>query len=239
LKIEQVLAHRTNLILTDGDRVSKDLIAARVGKLSKFRTVTPGVEEPNHSGDSPKNKRENLVIGFVGRFAQIKRPDKFISVVEQLYKNSPNVEFRMYGDGELRSEIQHEVMRKQLPVQFFDFATSAYEVLSSIDILLITSDNEGTPLTVMEASFAGVPCISTNVGAISEIIKNNVNGIVVENSVECLATTTFELINNLTLLESLRTTSKEYALDNFSMKRYVEQIEIVYRELAKSEFSKK
>jgi glycosyltransferase involved in cell wall biosynthesis len=238
LGIERILASRTNLILTDGNKVSTDLIVSRVGKLSKFRTITPGVEEPNPAVYSPRVEREHLVIGFVGRFAQIKRPDKFITLVEILYKNSPNLEFRMYGDGELRHAIEQDARQKGLPIQFFDFAKSAYGVLSEIDILLITSDNEGTPLTVMEASFVGVPCISTNVGAISEIIKNNVNGIVVENSVESLATTTLDLINNPSLLDSLRNTSRDFALESFSMKRYVEEIEIIYEELASSGFSK-
>jgi glycosyltransferase involved in cell wall biosynthesis len=239
LGIERALAYRTNLILTDGNKVSTDLVASRVGKLSKFREVTPGVEEPNPSGYSLKAKRKILVIGFVGRFAQIKRPDKFVILVELLYKKNPNLEFRMYGDGELRNLIQIDVNQREIPIQFFDFAPSAYDVLSEIDILVITSDNEGTPLTVMEASFAGVPCISTNVGAISEIIKNNVNGMIVENSVEALAASTLDLINNPNLLDSLRITSKDYALENFSMKRYVEQIEIIYEELARSEFSRK
>jgi len=239
LGIERALAYRTNLILTDGNKVSADLVASRVGKLSKFRTVTPGVEEPNPSEFSPKRERKNLVIGFVGRFAQIKRPDKFVTLVELLYKKSPNLEFRMYGDGELRNVIQNEVKQRKIPIQFFDFAASAYEVLSEIDILVITSDNEGTPLTVMEASFAGVPCISTNVGAISEIIKNNVNGMVVENSVKALVESTLTLINDPNLLTSLRNTSKDYALENFSMKRYVEQIKVIYEELARSGFSEK
>jgi len=162
-----------------------------------------------------------------------------VTLVELLYKKSPNLEFRMYGDGELRNVIQNEVKQRKIPIQFFDFAASAYEVLSEIDILVITSDNEGTPLTVMEASFAGVPCISTNVGAISEIIKNNVNGMVVENSVKALVESTLTLINDPNLLTSLRNTSKDYALENFSMKRYVEQIKVIYEELARSGFSEK
>ena len=238
LGIERILANRTDLILTDGDKVAKDLISAGVGSEAKFQTITPGVEEPNSEIHPRIETQREVIVGFVGRFTQIKRPDKFISVVEQIYELNPTIKFRMYGDGDLRSQIQLEVVQKQLPVEVFNFAPTAYEVLSEIDILLITSDNEGTPLTVMEASFVGVPCISTDVGAISEIIKNNVNGVVVDNSVDSLAHATLELASDRTLLEFLSRSSVDYAKKNFSMSRYVDQMELIYEDLIKNGSSK-
>ena len=238
LGIERILATRTNLILTDGDKVAKDLIDAGVGPLNKFKTITPGVEEPTHYLLTRKSVQQELIIGFVGRFTQIKRPDKFILVVEKIYKIHPHVKFKMYGDGELRDKIQHEVVTKKLPVDLHDFASSAYEVLTQIDLLLVTSDNEGTPLTVMEASYAGVPCISVNVGAISEIVIDGVNGKIVENSVDELVAATLEIINDRSSFHALSESSFEYAKKNFSMSRYVEKIELVYSELVNSGLAK-
>lgn len=234
LGIERILATRTDLILTDGDKVAKDLISAGVGSEAKFQTITPGVEEPNSEVHPVIDSQQEVTVGFVGRFTQIKRPDKFISVVEQISELNPTIKFRMYGDGDLKSQIQREVIQKHLPVEVFSFAPTAYEVLSEIDILLITSDNEGTPLTVMEASFMGVPCISTDVGAISEIIKNNVNGVVVDNSVDSLARATLELASDRTSLEFLSRSSVDYAKLNFSMSRYADQMELIYKNLIKN-----
>lgn len=234
LGIERVLAIRTNLILTDGDKVARDLIDAGIGSLNKFKTITPGVEEPNHDQKTRKNFQKDLIIGFVGRFTQIKRPDKFISVVEKIYKTHPHVKFVMFGDGELRKQIQNEIDAKKLPVDLYDFASSAYEVLAQIDLLLVTSDNEGTPLTVMEASYVGVPCIAVNVGAISEIVIDGVNGKIVKNSVDDLVAATLKVINDRIFFEALSDSSIDYARENFSMSGYVEKIELVYSELLSS-----
>ena len=239
LWIERILSSRTNLILTDGRKVANDLIRAGVGKTSKFITVLPGVEEPTQFSTRIKKDKGNLVVGFVGRFAQIKRPDKFLSVVEKIFRDCPNIEFRMYGDGELRNSIENDSEKKKLPIKFFDFASSAYDILSLIDVLLLTSDNEGTPLTVMEASFLGVPCIAPNVGAISEIVVDNINGIIVDNSIESLAEATLSLVHNRKSLEALSLTSSEYAMKNFSMTRYSNQINSIYDEALSSRDSEK
>jgi len=238
LKIEKYLAIKTNIILTDGIKVASDLVAAGVANRDKFRTITPGVEEPNSNFKRSHDKQDKLVIGFVGRFTQIKRPDKFISLVEALHQTHKEIEFRMYGDGELKEQIRNYIATRTLPIELFDFASSAYEVLSDIDVLIVTSDNEGTPLTVMEASFIGVPCIATDVGAISEIVINGVNGYVVENSVDSLVKATLGLISDRDLLASLSYSSIEYAQKNFSMSRYVEQSQNIYLEFLNSGFSK-
>ena len=234
LTIERILAINTNLILTDGEKVATDLVVSGVASKEKFKTITPGVQEPDLQFRTSHAKKDKLVIGFVGRFTQIKRPDKFVSLVEGMQSKHNELEFRMYGDGELRDEISQEITKKKLPIKIFDFASSAYEVLSEIDLLIVTSDNEGTPLTVMEASYVGVPCIATNVGAISEIVVNGVNGYVVENSVVSLVENTLSLISNRDALTRLSLSSVEYAQENFSMPRYVKQNENVYLQLLNS-----
>jgi glycosyltransferase involved in cell wall biosynthesis len=119
-------------------------------------------------------------------------------------------------------------------VNLFPFEPDIYQIFSNVDILLMTSDNEGTPLTVMESSFAGVPCVGTDVGSMKEIVKNGVNGFLVVPNVELLADKIEELVRDTPALLSLKQTCKTYAEDHFNVRDYVVAHQNLYVSLVRS-----
>jgi glycosyltransferase involved in cell wall biosynthesis len=239
-QIETTLAKRTDVLITDGDSITHDLVASKIASLDKFISITPGVAKPtlkiSESAELLGSRSKDLVpvIAFVGRLAPIKRPDRFLKVVEELTRRNVNCKFEIYGEGELYTEVQKEIALLKLNVNLFPFEADIYQLLDKVDILLMTSDNEGTPLTVMESSFAGVPCVGTDVGSMKQIVKNGVNGYLVEPDVGLLANKVEELVKDTQGLLSLKQTCKTYAQEHFNVHHYIDAHQDLYISLVQS-----
>ena len=239
-QIETILAKKADVLITDGDSITRDLVLNNIAALDNFLSITPGVAKP-HSMDVGSGKLRELalkdlrpVVAFIGRLAPIKRPDRFLQIVEELTSRNVKCDFIMYGEGELFSEVQKQITERKIRVNLFPFQPDIYEIFTNIDILLMTSDNEGTPLTVMESSFAGVPCVGTDVGSMKEIVKNGVNGFLVVPDIDLLADKIEELVNDIPTLLSLKQTSKTYAQDHFNVRDYVVAHQNLYLSLVRS-----
>jgi glycosyltransferase involved in cell wall biosynthesis len=239
-RIETILAKKADVLITDGDSITRDLVMNKIAALDKFLSITPGVAKPPSIGVGSDKLRESAlkdprpVVAFIGRLAPIKRPDRFLRIVEELTSRNVKCDFIMYGEGELFSEVQKQIIEREIRVNLFPFEPDIYQIFSNVDILLMTSDNEGTPLTVMESSFAGVPCVGTDVGSMKEIVKNGVNGFLVVPNVELLADKIEELVRDTPALLSLKQTSKTYAEDHFNVRDYVVAHQNLYLSLVRS-----
>ena len=237
--IEKTLAREANLLITDGEIITNQLVASRIAPIEKFQHLMPGVAAPKSALNLPTRMRiesstSEVVIAFIGRLAPIKRPDRFLDLVQDLSEKIVDVKFLIYGDGELKGAIQERIRQEKLPVELRPFEKDVYQVLANVDILVMTSDNEGTPLTVMEASYAGVPCIGTNVGSMSDIVKDGVNGFLVDPSAASLAIVLQELLENRQELTRLILGASKYAEDNFNIRNYVHGHEKLYEGLVNS-----
>jgi len=105
-------------------------------------------------------------------------------------------------------------------------------VMSAINLLVLTSDNEGMPLSVMEAASIGVPTVALNSGGVSELIVNGVTGTIVEHEDQLPAAVT-HLINDEELLRQMGAAAQTRALKEFSLQRYIQSHQEVYLALLK------
>ena len=172
--IERKLARRSKKILTIGSRVGEELLCVGIGKKSQYQSIVPGVRVPKISDRSKIVERfslhpNRLNVLWMGRLTRVKRPDRVIEIA----KHYPEVNFIMAGDGELREELEAKAEEN---VHFLGVQSSD-EMFSLADIVLLTSDSEGMPLTLIEGQMAGVPAIATDVGSVSEIVENEVTGL--------------------------------------------------------------
>jgi glycosyltransferase involved in cell wall biosynthesis len=237
--IEKTLAREADLLITDGEIITNQLVASHIAPMEKFQHLMPGVVAPKPALDFPTRPRmesseSKVTIAFIGRLAPIKRPDRFLDLVQDLSKKRKDVKFLIYGDGELKDKIQQRICEERLPVELRPFEKDVYRVLANVDILVMTSDNEGTPLTVMEASYAGVPCIGTNVGSMRDIVKDGVNGFLVDPTAASLEIVLQELLENRQELTRLILGASKYAEDNFNIRNYVYGHEKLYEGLVDS-----
>ena len=108
------------------------------------------------------------------------------------------------------------------------------KVLSAADIVVLTSDNEGTPLSLIQAGMAGLPVVTTNVGSVPEVVLDSVTGIITDLDVQEIANALQKLATGKALREQLGLAAQEFTLANFGVQRLVHDHEELYKKLLAS-----
>ena len=236
---EKSLALITQRLLAVGDMVRQDLLEAGIGSNGKFGLMPPGLAIGNLPSKNDaltffglNNKR--LQCGLIGRVTQIKRPDRFLDVVSEIKKRNISLDFFIAGDGELLEVCRERIIAENLPVKVLGWQSNIEKVLSAADIVVLTSDNEGTPLSLIQAGMAKLPVVSTNVGSVPEIVLDNVTGLITSLDVQEIADALEKLVSNKALRAQLGIAAQEFTLANFGVQRLVHDHEVLYKKLLSS-----
>jgi glycosyltransferase involved in cell wall biosynthesis len=233
---EKSLAFFTHELLAVGDRVRQDLLQAGIGSKNKFELMPPGLSigvlpAKSESQESFGLLSSRLHCAFIGRVTQIKRPDRFLDVVSEIKKRGIDLDFFMVGDGELLEACRERINLEDLPVTVLGWQSEIERVLSAADIVVLTSDNEGTPLSLIQAGMAGLPVVTTNVGSVHEIVLDGVTGLVTSLDTQEIANALEKLVRDHDLSAQLGSVAQEFTLAHFGVKRLVHDHEELYRKL--------
>lgn len=220
IAIEKLLASRTDYLLAVGNQVKDDLLAVGIGSTEKFHIAFPGLPAPI----APSHQEARSAMGFdnskiyctfVGRLTTIKRPDRLLDIAQSFINT--NVHFIVAGEGELFESSQHRVAEEKLPVTFLGWRSDIATIFAASDIAILTSDNEGIPLTLIQAAQAGLPIVAPSVGSIADIVIDQVTGYLTEPIPVVMAAAVEKLANNHDLRSTLGYASKERAERYFSL----------------------
>ena len=234
--IEKLLALFTDQLLAVGKQVQDDLIEVGIGNSKKFAVMPPGLQLAN----APTKLAARIELGieqneiycaFIGRITQIKRPDRFLDVASQAQADNVKVHFIVAGAGEKLQYCQDRVATENLPVTFLGWREDIETVLAAADFVILTSDNEGTPLSLIQAGMVGIPVVATNVGSINEIVVNGQTGFLTDLSVEQLAQAVAKLASNSDLRAKMGAAGKEYTLARYGVERLVKDHQDLYLRL--------
>lgn len=177
----------------------------------------------------PRSSSERLGVGFVGRFVFQKNPQLFLEVVERM----PDVQFVMVGGGELDEEIKQEIARRGIAdrvtlLGVLDHA-STLDVISKLDVLLMTPRWEGLPLLPLEAMFMKVPVVSTATGGIPEVIRHGETGLLSQSeNAQQLAAHVRLILDDDAFRSSLVDQAYEMAKTEFSQDVMLRSIRATY-----------
>jgi glycosyltransferase involved in cell wall biosynthesis len=234
--IERMLSRFTHHLLAVGTKVRQDLLKEKIGKEQNFSVMPPGLEigELLPTELARKNlglSEFSLQCGFIGRVTAIKRPDRFLDVVAEVKRRNIDLEFFIAGDGDLFEYCRDRIARESLPVSLLGWQTDIENVLSAADFLILTSDNEGTPLSLIQAGMAGLPVVSTNVGSISEVVVCDETGLLVNTDVYQLVDAIEKLASSVELRQKLGENAKKFTMKNFGVKRLVSNHEELYKSI--------
>ena len=236
---EKALAFATQQLLAVGNKVRQDLLEAGIGSKEKFGLMPPGLAIGNLPSKNDALtffglNNERLQCAFIGRVTQIKRPDRFLDVVSEIKKRNISLDFFIAGDGELLEACRERIIAEDLPVKVLGWQSNIEKVLSAADIVVLTSDNEGTPLSLIQAGMAGLPVVSTNVGSVPEVVLDNATGLITSLDVQEIADALEKLVTDKALRERLGHAAQEFTLANFGVQRLVHDHEELYKTLLAS-----
>lgn len=131
--------------------------------------------KPKDAVFKPRIDGNPFTVAFVGRMARQKAPEVFIEMAHRLKKQGHSLRFILHGDGELSGWV-NDIIKAEGLTDDIERRTSRIPVASTLDdadVLVVSSHNEGLTLTTLEAIAHGVPVISTDVGAQSDIIPES------------------------------------------------------------------
>ena len=234
--IEKFFASRTSVLIAIGTKVRDDLVAAGIGRADKYRVFFPGLPAPKSivkaSAQSALGiSAETLYVTFVGRLTQIKRPDRLLDVASECKTRGLDLRFLVAGEGELFESSTARCQREQLNVTFFGWRNDIDQIFAASDIAILTSDNEGIPLTLIQAAQASLPIVATNVGSISDIVINESSGYLTQTNAADMADAIEKLVRDTQLRKLMGEAGKARAEQYFSLARMVKDHSDLYRSL--------
>ena len=176
--VEKFLARFTDKIIAVSESVRKELIDLRIVPTEKIVTIPLGLELEKYlkiENNGPKNKNYKSV-GIIGRLVPVKNHKIFLEAAKKLKDTSGSkqkIKFFIVGDGHLRPELENYAKRLGIKqnVIFAGWIKDLTQIYSELDIVVLTSLNEGTPVALIEAMAASRPVISTDVGGVKDLFS--------------------------------------------------------------------
>lgn len=166
---------------------------------------------------------DEFIVGYVGRLSTEKGVNHLIDAICSLRKTGTAARALIIGDGPQRNELERMAQRNGLGdhILFTGFQSDIPSWLPSLDIFVLPSLTEGTPMALLEAMAAGVPVVASRVGGVPKLIAHGINGYLFDagNSVELAGLLSNLLkkpdIGNAMAEEALRVVDKRYALSEW------------------------
>ena len=233
IAIEKALAARTHYLIAIGTVVKNDLLAAGIGKAEQYRVFFPGLPKPHVAGKSELRKELELdpatiYCTFVGRLTQIKRPDRLLDIAAVVAKANVPVHFLVAGEGELFESSRARATAENLPITFLGWRKDIDQLLAASDIAILTSDNEGIPLTLIQAAQAALPIVAPAVGSISDIVEDAKTGFLTKPEPAAMAAKVISLASDVQLRNQLGASGRERADTYFSLARMLRDHTEIY-----------
>ena len=176
----------------------------------------------------------NLLIGSTGNLYKTKGFEHFIKASKIISEQKISATFIIIGEGEERKKLETLIRQNNLANDFIltGRINEAAKLLPAFDIYVCSSVKEGLSYTIVEAMQAGLPIVATNVGGNSELIEDNITGLLAEaGNPESLAQKIIELIKNPALKNKLGQQAKLKAREEFGLEKMVEETKKAYSSL--------
>ena len=260
--IEKILAKCTDVIIAVSEQQRDELCTKfGVGRPEQYRVVPLGLDlsrfettkerKGQLKSDLGLSKNGEHFVGIVGRLTPIKNHNLFLKAIKLLLEEKREIRarFLIVGDGELRKDLEGMVKDLALVdrVFFTGWIRDLGPLYADLDVLAVTSNNEGTPVAVIEAMAAGVPVIATDVGGVRELIADCglriselsegefeicERGLLVKKGdVKGFAKGLKYLLENPKVRKEIGSRGRKYALEHHTTEKLVSNMDMLYRSL--------
>jgi len=253
LAIERYLARISTAIVSISEQQKDDLVHKyKIAPADKIHVIKLGFDLGKFAENQAEKRlafrqfyglqEEEVVITITGRLAPIKNHFLFIQTLKVLKDNYPELKFKVFivGDGELMKPVTEMVIQSgftcckagktsyQADIIFTSWRKDIDVINAGSDIIALTSLNEGTPVSIIEAMASEKGVICTDVGGVRDVVKDGYSGFICEQEPVAFAAKLKELIENKSLRMEMAANGKRIALQNYSYNRLVQETENLY-----------
>jgi glycosyltransferase involved in cell wall biosynthesis len=239
--VERMLARLTDRIIAISPGQRRDLVERfRIAPASRVVVVPLGLDlEPlarlarDRSSQRATGDADAVVCAFIGRLAPVKHVDLLIRACARAFADEPRGRLLVVGDGECRADLEALAARLGLAgkITFAGWQTDLQALYAGVDLVALSSLNEGTPVALIEAMAAGCAVVATAVGGVPDVVDDGRTGrLVAPGDESALAAAIAELIGDVELRARLGAAARAEALARFGYARLVADVDRVYRE---------
>lgn len=240
--LERQLAMRTDVLVAVSEQVRDELLELRIGRPAQYRVIPVGLDLSAHLAvEGPSGAlRSRLgvpagvpLVGVIGRLVPIKdHPTLFEAV-----RRTPGAHLAVVGDGERRRELEElaRTLGTADRVHFAGWWSDVPAALADLDVVALSSRNEGTPVALVEALAAGRPVVATDVGGVRSVVRDGVSGILVPpDDPSRLAAALGTLVRDPELRSRMGAAGRADVPARFGQERLLADMRSLYRELTGS-----
>ncbi|MFC1667539.1 glycosyltransferase family 4 protein [Candidatus Omnitrophota bacterium] len=239
LWIERILAIFTNRIITVSESLKKELVERfRVAPEKKFSVIELGFELDELLKLPAKDKSDAVNVGIAGRLTAIKNHKMLFRILKKSEIRNPKSETKIklsiIGDGELRQELEDYAKELSIEdlVEFRGWIKDLKEIYRELDIVVLTSLNEGTPVSIIEAMAAGRAVVATNVGGVSDVIQDGKSGYLTRtNDEENFSERLLDLVGDSNKRKKFGEYGRELVKNRFLKERLILDMNRLYKTL--------
>jgi glycosyltransferase involved in cell wall biosynthesis len=240
LTIERALGLATNRIIVVGDGQRDEIASYGVAPLRKLTTIRLGLEldqfleAESHRGELRRELGINAdapLVGIVGRLVPIKSPELFLQAAVKIRDALPGAQFLVVGDGERRPELETLAHNLGLTksVRFLGWRRDLVRVYADLDVVALSSLNEGSPVVLIEALASARPVVATAVGGVPEVVIHGETGLTVPVSdFAALGQAILTLLRDRPLAEKLGKAGRRHVYPRYDSSRLVEDVRQLY-----------
>lgn len=245
---ERALAKVTDQILAVSEAQRRDLaFKYKIAPIEKIKVVPLGLELDAFAAARPTRQgalRQQLgldadakIVAAAGRFVPIKRFDLLLEAFGSVLRAHPDAHLVLAGDGapEARAELEQQAAKLGGHVHLLGWRGDLDQIFAEADLLALSSDNEGTPVTVIEALTAGLPVVATRVGGVEDVVDARHGTLVNPGDAQALGAA---MIDRLSLGGRLTPAEREQVALRFSHRRLIGDIEALYDRLLEEKLSR-
>ena len=241
--IEQLLARGSDCLVGVSERTVSDLVRLRIAPRERFVSIPLGLElEPllQASGQARDRVRRELSVArdevllvSIGRLVPIKRIDVALLAVARARRLGAPVRLAIVGDGPLRGmlELQARALELAGAVRFTGTRGDIAAIGAAADAMLLSSDNEGTPVALIEGAAAGKPALATAAGGVPEVVTPATGRLVAPGDWRALGEAIAELAAAPAELAAMGAAARRHVASRYGAARLLEDVDGLYRGL--------
>ncbi len=255
VQIERYLAKRSTGIIAISDTQKKELADTyKICPEEKIEIIPLGFDLDKFKTNQEEKRKQfrsrylieedEIAIGIIGRVVPVKNHSLFVAAAKEvLGRTKRKLKFVIIGDGESRQQMEAEFKAAEIDYAYFpeeqraatafctSWQTNMDVVLAGLDVVALTSHNEGTPVSLIEAQAASKPVVSTNVGGVQDVVEDQVSGFVTDpGNMRQFANALLQLICDAGLREEMGIEGNK-SVHRFSYQRLVKDTSEYYYRL--------
>jgi lipopolysaccharide/colanic/teichoic acid biosynthesis glycosyltransferase/glycosyltransferase involved in cell wall biosynthesis len=242
-RMERTLARSSDRIIAVSEQVKQDLVRYGVASPEKISVIPlgfnlqPFLDSGKHRGALYRElglTNGARLIGIVGRIFPIKNHRLFLEAAARVAAEESSARFVVVGDGALRPEMEAHARRLGIAdrVAFTGWRRDLPRIYPDLDVLVVSSKNEGTPVSAIEAMASACPVVATRVGGLPDLIEDGETGrLVPSEDAPALAAAILRVLRDKEAAQQMARVARERVSERFRAERLIGDIDRLYSEL--------